>query len=105
MKMKIALAATALLGAMAFATPSSAAPLAGTGLATKADTATSAVEQVHRRRWRGHRYYGRRYWRPRYYGYRPYRYYSPYYAYPYYGYNGYPYRRWRRGGVYLHFGW
>jgi hypothetical protein len=107
MKMKLALAAAAILGAVTFTAPTSAAPLAGTGLAAKADTATNAVEQVHRRRWRGHRYYGRRHWRPRHYGYRPFRRYRPYYyGYPgYYGYYGYPYRRWYRPGVYLHFGW
>jgi hypothetical protein len=109
MKIKLALAAAAILGAFAITAPSNAAPLAGAGVATQgAKVDAKATEEVrhrrwHRRHWR-HRHYHRRHWRHR-------RYYRPYYYRPYYGYNnyygGYPYyggRHFRRGGVYFGFG-
>lgn len=125
MKMKPVLAVFALMGVVAFAASSNAAPLGGTGLSTKsAAVDTSAVTKVHKRhRHYRHRYASNRKWRHRRYGaYRPY-YYRPYYYRPYYYYDspyyystslygypftyryGYPYRRWNRGGVYIGYGW
>jgi hypothetical protein len=109
MKMKMAVAAAALLGAVAITAPSTAAPLAGAGVATSAaKTDAKATEAVRYRRYYRRPYY-RRHWRP----YRPYRYYRPYGFYrPYYGYGpgwygpgwgpGWGYRR---PGIYLGFGW
>ena len=109
MKVKLALAAAAIMGAFAISVPSQAAPLSGAGIATEAaKTDAKPMEQVHRRYYRGgtgvagigaiavsgYRRYGYR------------RYYRPYYGGFYgggYGY-GYPYRWHRRPGIYLGFG-
>ncbi len=105
MKMKLAVASALLVGAFAFTMPSSAAPLAGAGVATKAATADAKVtEEVrHRRHWRHRRWHHRR-WHHRRWHHR--RWYRPYYYRPYYGgfYGGYPWG-WRRPGIYLRFGW
>jgi hypothetical protein len=100
MKLKLALAAAAVMGAFAMTAPTIAAPLAGAGVATQnAKIDGKAAEQVRYYR----RHYRHRGWRPYRYGYR--RHYRPYYgygAYSGYGY-GYPYYR-RRPGIYLGFG-
>ena len=63
MKVKLALAAAAIMGAFAVSVPSQAAPLAGAGIATEAaKTDAKPMEQVHRRHYRG------RHWRGRHYG-------------------------------------
>jgi hypothetical protein len=69
-------------GLLLMAAPVSAAPLISTDVKV-----TSAVENVHYRRYR-HRHYGYRYY-PRYYGYRHYPRYYGYRHYPRYGYSGY----------------
>ena len=111
MKVKLALAAAAILGAFAITAPTNAAPLAGAGIATQAAKADAKVtEHVHKRRWHRrhyrHRNWSRRHYRHRRYAYRPY-YYRPYYGYNNYYRGGYPYyggRHFRRGGIYFGFG-
>ena len=54
MKVKLALAAAAIMGAFAISVPSQAAPLSGAGIATEAaKTDAKPMEQVHRRYYRG----------------------------------------------------
>jgi hypothetical protein len=105
MKVKLAVAAAALMGALAISATSQAAPLAGTGHATQtAKVDAMATEHVRYRRY-GHRGYGYRRYGYRRYGYRRYGYGYPYYQ-PYYGgYGyGYPYRYYRRPRIYFGFG-
>ena len=60
MKVKLALAAAAIMGAFAVSVPSQAAPLSGAGIATEAaKTDAKPMEQVHRRYYRGRHWRGR----------------------------------------------
>jgi hypothetical protein len=115
MRIKLALVLAAATGLLMSAVPASATTLGSVGREAKAaDVAGALVDQVHRRRWHGHRHWAfrnhrhwRGHWRPRYYGYyyRPY----PYYYYPYYSnyvpyyYRPYRYHRRPHVGIYLSF--
>ena len=118
MRLTVAIAASALAGALLAVSPANAAPLGAAGAAAKTSGVTDAPVVNVGRKWRRGYRRGRRYrrsrsyrryryrYRPRYYAYRPYYYrpyyYRPYYSYyPYYGYRRY-YRR-PRFGIYLGF--